>query len=46
MMAKQVIFASLFVQVFIPWPRMGNLAWDVPIHLAKVLVACGDNRSH
>jgi len=38
MMAKQVIFASLFVQVFIPWPRTGNLAWDVPIHLAKVLV--------
>jgi formate hydrogenlyase subunit 4 len=38
MMAKQIIFASLFVQVFIPWPRTGNLAFDVIIHLAKVLV--------
>lgn len=38
MMAKQIIFASIFAQVFIPWPRMGNLAWDILIHLAKVLV--------
>lgn len=38
MMAKQIIFASVFVQVFIPWPRIGNLAWDILIHLAKVLV--------
>jgi formate hydrogenlyase subunit 4 len=37
-MAKQVVFASLFVQVFIPWPRMGNISWDVLIHLAKVLL--------
>jgi formate hydrogenlyase subunit 4 len=37
-MAKQVIFASLFVQVFIPWPRTGILFWDVLIHLVKVLL--------
>ncbi len=38
MMAKQIVFCSIFCQVFIPWPRTGNLAWDVLIHLAKVLV--------
>ncbi len=38
MMAKQMIFASLFVQVFVPWPRTGNLIWDILIHLAKVFV--------
>jgi formate hydrogenlyase subunit 4 len=37
MMAKQIIFASIFAQVFIPWPKTGNLAWDILIHLAKVL---------
>ncbi len=36
-MAKQIIFVSLFVQVFIPWPRVEILAWDILIHLAKVL---------
>jgi len=38
MMAKQIIFASLFVQIFIPWPRTGNLAIDILIHLVKVMV--------
>ena len=38
MMTKQIIFVSLFCQIFIPWPRTGNLAWDILIHLAKVLV--------
>jgi formate hydrogenlyase subunit 4 len=37
MMAKQIIFASVFAQVFIPWPQTGNLAWGILIHLAKVL---------
>ena len=37
MMAKQIIFVSLFCQVFIPWPMTGNLVWDILIHLAKVL---------
>jgi formate hydrogenlyase subunit 4 len=38
MMAKQIIFVSLFCQIFIPWPMTGSLAYDVLIHLAKVLV--------
>jgi formate hydrogenlyase subunit 4 len=38
MMAKQIIFVSLFCQIFIPWPQTGTLALDVLIHLAKVLV--------
>jgi len=38
MMAKQIVFCSIFTQVFIPWPMVGNLAWDVLINLAKVLV--------
>jgi len=38
MMAKQIIFVSLFTQIFIPWPETGNLALDILIHLAKVLV--------
>ena len=37
MMAKQIIFVSVFVQVFIPWPRSGMLALDIVTHLAKVL---------
>jgi len=37
LMAKQIIFASLFVQVFIPWPRIEILVLDILIHLAKVL---------
>lgn len=37
MMAKQMIVVSLFVQVFIPWPRTEHWIGDVWIHLAKVL---------
>lgn len=38
MMAKQIVFCSVFSQIFIPWPMMGNLALDVLINLAKVFV--------
>lgn len=38
MMAKQIVFCSIFCQVFIPWPMIGNLAWDVLINLAKILI--------
>jgi formate hydrogenlyase subunit 4 len=38
MMAKQIVFCSVFCQIFIPWPMMGHIAWDVLIHLAKVFV--------
>jgi formate hydrogenlyase subunit 4 len=38
MMAKQIVFCSVFCQVFIPWPIMGHIAWDVLIHLVKVFV--------
>jgi len=38
MMAKQIVFCSVFTQVFIPWPMTGYLAWDVLINLAKVFV--------
>jgi formate hydrogenlyase subunit 4 len=38
MMAKQIVFCSVFCQIFIPWPMMGQIAWDVLINLAKVLV--------
>ncbi|MBC7187402.1 MAG: NADH-quinone oxidoreductase subunit H [Calditrichaeota bacterium] len=36
--AKQLIFASLLVSVFIPWPHVGKLALDALITLAKVVV--------
>lgn len=38
MMAKQIVFCSIFCQVFIPWPMRGNLVWDVLINLAKILI--------
>jgi len=38
MMAKQIVFCSVFCQIFIPWPMMGHLAWDVLINLAKVFL--------
>jgi formate hydrogenlyase subunit 4 len=38
LMAKQVVFCSVFCQVFIPWPMVGHIAWDVLINLAKVFV--------
>jgi len=38
LMAKQVVFCSVFCQIFIPWPMVGHIAWDVLISLAKVFV--------
>ena len=37
-LAKQVIFASLFCQVFIPWPTTFILWLDILINLVKVLI--------
>lgn len=36
--AKQLIFASLLVSVFTPWPHVGRFVLDVVITLAKVIV--------
>jgi len=38
LMAKQVVFCSVFCQIFVPWPMVGHIAWDVLINLAKVFV--------
>jgi formate hydrogenlyase subunit 4 len=38
MMAKQIVFCSVFCQIFIPWPMVGHIAWDVLINLVKVFV--------
>jgi formate hydrogenlyase subunit 4 len=38
LMAKQVVFCSVFCQIFVPWPMVGHIAWDVFINLAKVFV--------
>jgi len=38
MWAKQLVFAVLLVQVFVPWPRVGILPLDAIITLAKALV--------
>lgn len=37
MYAKQVVFASLFVEMFFPWPKTGVLVLDIIINLVKVL---------
>jgi formate hydrogenlyase subunit 4 len=37
-LAKQVIFASLLCQIFIPWPTTFILWLDIPLNLAKVLI--------
>jgi len=37
-LAKQVIFASLLSQIFVPWPATFILWLDVPINLVKVLI--------
>jgi len=37
-LAKQVIFASLFCQIFVPWPATFILWLDVPINLVKILI--------
>lgn len=36
--AKQLVFALLLVQVFVPWPRIGILPVDIVLTLAKALV--------
>ncbi len=36
--AKQFIFASIFVSIFIPWPHLGNLVLDILITVVKVVV--------
>ena len=36
--AKELIFASVFVSVFVPWPHVGIFILDLFITLAKVLV--------
>jgi formate hydrogenlyase subunit 4 len=38
MMAKQLIFCSVFVQIFIPWPRFDFVPLDVLTNLVKVLI--------
>jgi len=38
LVAKQVIFTAIFVQIFIPWPRTFVLGWDLLITLLKMLV--------
>jgi formate hydrogenlyase subunit 4 len=38
MWAKQLVFAFLLVQVFVPWPQFGILPADLGIAMAKVLV--------
>ena len=38
MMAKQIIFCFVFVQIFIPWPRFDFVPLNVLINLVKVLV--------
>ncbi len=36
--AKELIFASIFVSVFVPWPYVGVFVLDLLITLAKILV--------
>jgi formate hydrogenlyase subunit 4 len=36
--AKQIILASLFLEIFIPWPKTGFYPLDLIIHLIKVLM--------
>lgn len=36
--AKQIIFTCLFVEVFIPWPKLGVLPLDILITLGKALI--------
>jgi len=38
MWVKQLVFAVLLVQVFVPWPRVGNIAADAAITLVKTLI--------
>ena len=36
--AKQIILASLFLEIFIPWPKTGIIPVDIVINLIKVLI--------
>ena len=36
---KLIVFLTLFVETFLPWPKLGNLPVDILITLVKVLVA-------
>lgn len=36
--AKQIIYTSIFLEIFIPWPKTYNLPADIAINLGKVLI--------
>jgi formate hydrogenlyase subunit 4 len=36
--AKQILLASLFLEVFLPWPKTGIVPVDILIHLIKVFL--------
>ncbi|MCX8011823.1 MAG: NADH-quinone oxidoreductase subunit H, partial [Desulfobacterota bacterium] len=36
--AKQIILVSLFLEIFIPWPKTGVIPIDILINLAKIMV--------
>jgi formate hydrogenlyase subunit 4 len=36
--AKQIIYSSLFCEVFIPWPKTGLIYFDIPINLVKAML--------
>ena len=36
--AKQILLASLFLEVFLPWPKTGVVPVDILIHLIKVFI--------
>lgn len=37
--AKQIVFVSIFMELFIPWPKTGLIPIDILINLAKVFIA-------
>jgi formate hydrogenlyase subunit 4 len=39
MYAKQIVFLTLLIEAFVPWPKLGILPLDVLITLAKVFLA-------
>ena len=39
--AKQIILASLFLEIFIPWPKIGIVPIDIVINLVKVFIVIG-----
>lgn len=36
--AKQILLASLFLEIFFPWPKTGIVPVDILIHLIKIFV--------